>query len=280
MTDKANSRHVEREARLTWVPLALMEVSPLAQRDLNKFRVGKLAANLDIEQLGTLTVNRRGGRFYIIDGQHRAEALRQIGYGDQQVQCWTYEGLTETQEAEKFLKLNDILVVGAFARFKVSVQAGREDETAIDQIVRGEGLRVSHDRTDGSIMAVGTLERVYRRDGPENLGRALRIISGAYGDPGLQAIVIDGMGLLCHRYNGQLKDDKAVTQLSSAAGGVGALLGKAEVLRKQTGSPKAHCVAAAAVELINRGGRGRLPSWWKSDGNAPKLAAAEDTPAA
>ena len=32
----------------------------------------------------------------------------------------------------------------------------------------------------------------------------------------------------------------------------------------QTGSPKAHCVAAAAVDLVNRKIRGKkLRSWWK-----------------
>ncbi len=39
--------------------------------------------------------------------------------------------------------------------------------------------------------------------------------------------------------------------------------GKAENLRKSTGNMRAHCVAAAAVE-INNGGRGgkKLADWW------------------
>jgi len=38
------------------------------------------------------------------------------------------------------------------------------------------------------------------------------------------------------------------------------------VLRNQTGNPKGHCVAAAAVDIYNggRGGR-KLPSWWRTD---------------
>jgi hypothetical protein len=257
---------VEREARLRWVPIPLMRVSPLAQRELNQARVDKLAADFDLEQLGTPTVNERDNHFYVIDGQHRIEALRQMGWGDQQIQCWTYKGLTETEEAEKFLKLNDVLSVNAFSKFKVGVQAGRTEESDIDRIVRAQSLRISRDKGDGAISAVGTLRRVYRRGGPAVLARALRIVRDAYGDAGLEASVIDGIAMLCHRYNGELDDVRAVTRLAEAHGSVNGLLNNAEVLRRQTGNPKAHCVAAAAVELINRGRGGKkLPSWWKAE---------------
>ena len=260
------SPKVEREARLRWVPLEQMRVSPYSQRDLNTARVDHLAANIDLEQIGNPTVNQRGTTYHILDGQHRVEALRQIGYGDQQIQCWTYTGLTDEEEAEKFLKLNDNLAVSAYSKFTVGVNAGREIETDIDRIVRAANLVVSKDAIPGAIGAVGTLRRVYTRSSPATLARTLRIIRDSYGDTGLEAAVIDGVGLLCQRYNGQLDDDQAVERLAAAHGGVNSLLGKAEVLRRQTGNQRNHCVAASAVEIINskRGGN-KLPSWWKSD---------------
>lgn len=270
MSTKPTGTKVERHARLKWVPLVKTKTNPLAQRDMNWARVDALATDFDLEQFGTPTVNQRDEHFYIIDGQHRVEALK-VWFGEgnwenQNIQCWTYEGLNEQEEAETFLKLNDTLAVKAFAKFRVSVQAGRHDEVDIDRIVRTQGLRVSQDKGDGAIAAVGTLGRVYRRAGGPVLGRTLRIIRDAYGDAGLEAIVIDGLGLLCDRYNGELDDAAIVKRLSSTLGGVNGLLNKAENLRKQTGNPKGHCVAAAAVE-INNAGRGgkKLPSWWRSD---------------
>jgi hypothetical protein len=264
-------KKVERVARLAWIPLNLVDFNPLAQRDLVQARVAKLVSEFDPEQLGYPTVNHRANKYWVIDGHHRIEALKQWlgdGWDEQHVQCQTYDGLSEDEEAEIFLKLNDVLAVQAFARFRIGVQAGRHEEVEVERIVRECMLRVSQDKGDGAISATGTLMRVYRRGGPQNLARTLLIVRDAYGDLGLEAVVLDGIGLLCHRYNGDVDDAQLVERLSKAHGGVNALLGKAEVFRKQTGRPKGHCVAAAAVEIHNgrRGGK-KLPQWWRDDGD-------------
>lgn len=261
-----NPTRVAREARLQWVPIKRMKVNPLAQRELNTARVDHLVASFDPEQIGTPTVNERADHFYIVDGQHRIEALRAIGWGDQSVQCWTYSGLTEEEEANKFLQLNDTLIVRALPKFRAAVTAGRPEECDIDRIVRAHGLCVTLDKVPGAIGAVATLRKVYSRSGARTLSRALLLARDAYGDAGFDAPVIDGLGLLCQRYNGDLNDGEAVTKLAAANGGVNGLLNKAEILRRATGNPKGHCVAAAAVEIINRGRGGKkLPPWWKAD---------------
>jgi hypothetical protein len=269
MTGKtAIGGRIERKARLRWVPLTQMRVNPLAQRDLNQARVAKLAAGFNLEQIGAPVVSHRGGWYYLIDGQHRIEALKLwLGsWEGQQVQCWCYEGLTEAQEAEVFLTLNDTLAVHAFAKFKVSVQAGRGTEADIDRIVRALGLRIANTRAGGGIAAVATLRRVYDCGGSAVLSRALRIIRDAYGEAGLDGPVIEGLGLVCQRYDGQLPEQRAIQRLSAAHGGVTGLLSKAGQLRRTTGSAAAQCVAAAAVELINRGPgkHSKLPAWWRA----------------
>lgn len=257
---------VERQATLKWVPIELMRVSPLAQRELNPARVNKILMEFDLEQLGTPTVNERSGFLYVIDGQHRVEALRAMGWGDQQIQCWTYTGLTEVDEADMFLKLNDVLAVNAFQKFKVGIQAGRETQCEISRIVTGAGLKVAQTKTAGSISATGTLIRVYRQTGGNNLAHTLCVVRDTYGDIGLTSAVIDGIALLLHRYGDQIDDAQLITRLSSVNGGLNALLNTAARNRQRYGAQKRHCVAAAAVELLN-GGRGgkKLPSWWRDD---------------
>ena len=271
MTTITRPDRVERAARLRWVPVPKMSTSSLSQRELNQSRVDRIVANLDLEQIGAPTVNLRDGLYWIIDGQHRIEALRQIGWGDQQIQCWTYEGLTEEDEAEKFLKLNDYLAVNALAKFRVSVQAGRDTECDIDRIVRALGLVVSADKVPGGIGAVGTLRRVYDRAGAAVLRQTLSLVRDTYGDPGLEASVIDGVGLFVHRYGNETDLGYVAQRLKNAHGGSHGLLGKAEIIRRATGNQKNHCVAAAVVEIVNasRGGK-RITSWWRD--SAPTAA--------
>jgi hypothetical protein len=258
-----NVSPITREARLEWVPIEKMRVSTHAQRELRQQWVDELLASFDLEQLGNPTVNLRGGVYYVIDGQHRVEALRQMGWGDQQVECWVYEGLDEGGEAEAFLKLQNRLTVRALDKFRVSVVAGRAEEVAIDRVVRSLGLKITDDRVPGGIKAVGTLRRIYQRDGAQVLRRALSIVRDAYGDGGLEAATIDGIGLLCARYNGELDDAITVRRLGDIHGGVNGLLTAAEKLRLRTGHTRGHCVAAAAVDVINRGrGGNKLKSWW------------------
>lgn len=265
-TNTTRPTKVERTARLRWVSLADIKVNPAAQRELKQYRVEHILAKLDLDQIGNPVVNERNGSYYCIDGQHRIEALRQFGFSDETIQCWVHVGLTQEEEAERFLSLNDILVVEAHAKFNAAVTAGRPNECEINQVVRANGCVVSRQSSlPGSIGGVGTLLRIYGRSDSAVLGRTIRIARNAYGDSGLEASILDGIGLLCQRYNGDLDDIAAADRLGRLAGGANGLLGAAEVLRRKTGAYRNHCVAAAAVDIINRGKGGKkLPSWWKS----------------
>lgn len=263
-----NEKRLEQTGETKWIRLVKMRVSGVAQRKFREARVDFLHATFDLDMLGTPVVNSREGWFYVIDGQHRVEALKRFlgkGWEDQQVQCHVYEGLTEQQEADMFCRYNNQLPVNTFDRFRVAVTAGYAEETAIKKVVEDAKLVISQEKLPGAVGAVGTLKRVYSRSDGETLGKSLRIIRGAFGDAGFEAMVIDGMGHLCQRYNGVLHEDVAINSLGNMHGGVKGLLGKAEVLHKQTGNPKAQCVAAAAVDVINgRKGQKKLPSWWKA----------------
>lgn len=255
---------IERTARLRWIPLNRVAVSDIAQRDIKPARVDYLVAHFDAEQIGTPVVNERGGKFYVIDGQHRMAALREVFGDSHQVQCWTYVGLNEQEEAEKFLQINDVLSVSAMDKYQIGVEAGREVEADIDRIVRACGMVVSRQAVEGGIGAVGTLRRIYARSGPGTLGRTLRMIDAAFGSAGLEASVIDGLGMLCGRYNGELQDELAVVKLRNTRGGVKGLLGKAALVKERTRQPFNQCVAAAAVDIINSGKGGKkLPGWWR-----------------
>lgn len=257
----------EREAALRWVALDQIRISPTAQRELNQARVDKILANLDLEQIGTPVVSERDDSHFVIDGQHRVSALKAFFDDDPdiKIQCWVYFGLTEEQEAERFLKLNDTLAVRAFDKFRIAVRAGREVESDIDRIVRAGGLVVSEDKVPGAVACVGTLTNMYGRFGPGRLARTLNVSHGAYGDTGLTALVLHGVGLALDRYGRDIEDIRLVTQLTKTR--INRLSQRAEDYHLRTGNLKSHCFAAAVVDAYNEGLHGRsakrVPSWWK-----------------
>lgn len=264
MTNRTTDLRVTRAPNLAWVPIAKMKVSPVAQREHRQSFVDQLAADFDPERLGYPVLNHRtdDGHYYIIDGQHRILALKTIGWGDQFVQCEVYEGLDERGEADVFLWRNKKLAVHPFDRFRIAITAGRHDECDIDRIVREAGMRLDGRNDQGSLRAVGALQKVYDF-GPEVLARTLAILNTAYDGRGIDGHIIHGVGAVCQRYNGQLDDDKLTGRLGSMKNGADGLSQRAYSLRKQSGRPVWECVAAAAVDTVNAGKGGKkLPSWW------------------
>jgi hypothetical protein len=260
-TTKTPATRVERNGHLRWVAISDIKVNPRAQRDLRPGWAAQIAADFDPDRFTPPLISLRDGKHYVIDGQHRIEAMKVMGWHDQQVQCWVYEDMTEAQEADLFLWHNNRRSVGAFDKFQTAVVAERDVEVDINRIVLANGLKVAQSQS-GGIGAVGALRTVYGY-GPATLGRTLRIIRDSYGDDGFKGEVIRGVGLMCARYNGDLDDQTAVNKLSTARGGVGALMSKAHIYRKQLGRPVPHCVAGAAVDILNAGRGGKkLPNWW------------------
>lgn len=255
------------------VPLGQMTISARAQRDLRPARVAKLVAEMDLDQIGLPVVNERDGQFYIIDGQHRVEALKEwlgSGWEKQRIECRVYKNLTEQQEANIFDRVNDTLPVSAIERFKVRVTAERADEVIVNKILESVGLHVTrHKKRPGSIHCVSTVLGIYRRSGSANLQRTLGIVLSSYGDSGLDAFIISGVSLVLDRYGEAINTDHLVESLQNMRGGVTGLQGRAATIKKQTNAGLAVSTAAAIVDVYNQSRTGRskkLPIWWKVAG--------------
>lgn len=261
------------KADIEFVALGKMHVSELAQRHFSRPQVEHLLSDFNPEVIGTPILNERApGVFYVIDGQHRIAALREwLSDSDKQtIRCSVFKGLTESVEAELFLRFNDSRNVSAFDKFKAAVTADREDEVRIKRIVERAGLHISAQKTPGGLSCVSALVSTYRRGGAGSLGRSLRIIRDAFGDAGLTSPVVRGLGMVTARYNGELKDDAAIEKLNKMRGGVQGLMNRAALIRSTTGKPVPDCVAAATVEVLNYGRGGhKLAPWWKTDGGRP-----------
>ena len=237
-----------------------------AQRPFSKAHGDTLAAHLDLEKVGYPVINLANGVPWILDGQHRIYALRQNGFGNEELECEVYEHLSEREMADRFLGRNSMKAVKAFDRFQVAVTAGHAREAAIHRLVDEAGLKISSSGEWGCIRAVTALIQVYEQHGASGLSQTLRTIREAYdGDPAAFAsAVIAGIGLVYGRYNGRADEAALIAALGRMKQGVHGLFRRAQLQREQTGKGQPQCVAAAVVDTLNRGARGkaRLPGWW------------------
>ena len=269
VTEGTGQRHA-LAGHLRWLKIGQLQAHPRVQRKFKQPWALEIAATFDLEKLGFLTVSRHGESWWVVDGQHRLAALKIFGFSDDDlIQCYVYDGLTEKEEADRFLGLNRRRAVDAISEFRMGVVAGYREECDIDEAVRQQGLRIGRPDRDSFTMArpisaVGSLRKAYRACGLDGLRMMLRVIRDAYGEAGFEAQIIDGISAAVQRYGDLLEEDRLVKGLTLAPGGLGGLLAASAKLHVQTGQPRAQCIAAAAVGFYNRQpGAKKLAPWWK-----------------
>lgn len=262
---------VPRKSKLEWVSISALRVDPEAQRSLNAGWVKSHVSEFDPDQLGFVLVNKRAGKYYVIDGQHRIALLRAVGWGDQLLQVEVFEDLSLAEEAALFLERNDRLNIRTFDKFRISVTANDPVACDIDRIVRAQGLAINVEKQDGHIAAVRALEFVYRGGGltsrketPDVLAKTLATIKDSWGKnaSGFEGKIIEGIGLAYLRYDGGIDRKVMAEKLGKASGGPAGIVGRAKALKDMKGRTLSHCVAAVVVDQYNQGRRTKLADWW------------------
>lgn len=258
-----------RASKVRPVKVAEMRVPPAgnSQRTFQKSQAEKYAADFDLDKFGIPVVNWRDGIYWVLDGQHRIAAYKiWISPSDPgSVDCEVYEDLTDAECADIFLGRDDRRRISTFEKFLVACTADRARETDVRRIVESSGLKISREKNENCVSAVGALCKVYDAAGGLVLGQVVRTIRDAWGGDGnsFDTTVIQALGMVFNRYNGRTNERDLVKRLADVKQGVVQILRKAETVRGRTGNDKVQCVAHVIIELYNKGNRHRLPAWWK-----------------
>lgn len=268
------SKPTKQGSTFAMVNVQELNVDPDAQRALNPGWVKAHVSVFDVDQLGYIVVNKRAnGKLFVVDGQHRVELLRAVGWGDQRIHAEIFYGLDKQAEAKLFNARNDRKAVSKFDKFRVSVTAGDPDACAIDKIVRDHGMVISNQAKDGHICAVDALEKVYKgggiagkKEGARALGDSLNCVVRAWGkqQTAVNGKVLQALGMVELRYNGKLDQRALADKLAPFPGGAPSLLGKGRAMQELRGRPLHHCIASIIVDVYNKGrrsGAGALESW-------------------
>lgn len=194
-------------ARFEKVRLADLTTDGRFNRPVDERWVNRLVADFDAWAIGALLLSRRpDGSLVILDGQHRAEALRRMGVPQNAkvVPALVYDGLSQGQEAHLFVGHNTTRIVRPWDKYKALRVAGDPETVAIDKLVRSHGLSVSDGSKDGCIGAVTALRNLYKLGEPEGqvLELTLKALQTAWGDisDAYEARILKGVGRYFHEH--------------------------------------------------------------------------------
>lgn len=172
--------------KLTNVRYQLIPVSSLSvdiyQRGIDPLRIKNMVANFDAALLGSIIVSERGGKYYVIDGQHRVILCKKVGVTS--LMAIVLEGLTLEEEAKYFNHYN-----GARGErkglhketiFNANVIAKDETSLQIKQIVEGAGLRFGRGQGPKTFAAYNTLYKIFESYGKEHFARTINLIADTW----------------------------------------------------------------------------------------------------
>ena len=235
--------------------LEYLRVQPGQQRPLDSGKARKIAQDFEPRSVGRLIVNRRAdGVVWLIDGQHRAHAMRQKGIT--LALCSVFDGLSLQEEARLWVKYNGHHMPRGLALYHGALMAGEQESTEIDRIVQAHGYYVP--RSSGAtgaaaIAAVGALQYIYRRGSSAGLSLVLQIVREVWpGDPhAVDGKVLQGLFVFANAYRDEFTLKRLTTRLSHTP--LAVIYRQAAAQTSAWGGRGQNNFAIAIVQAYNRG---------------------------
>ena len=167
--------------RFALVSLAKIEPSDY-QRATKSAQVESIIKNFDEAMLGTLTLSKREGKYYIIDGAHRLSALRTLQYTH--AVCEVLTNLTHEQEAEYFRTQGvDKRALRPLDLFNAGLIAEDWKCLMIDRILRDNSFQIGFAHKDFyQIGAIKALFNIFDDYGFAVLNDTLELIAKTWTD--------------------------------------------------------------------------------------------------
>jgi hypothetical protein len=239
-----------------------LAVHPFAQRDLVPSKLKKLEADLDLDAIGVLHAVEypihRETKIWIIDGQHRLQALLTHGFGEWLVEVKVHLDVVDDARASAlFLKLNDRSPVSSYDRWVNEIKAKNGDAINTNAIVMKHNLTVERQSGDSHVTCVSSLKKLYLVDSGASLDKTLGAIVAAWGSKAaaLEGRLIDGIGQVFARYNGSIDEPAMVKKLAKYSGGAPGLVGDARGLMEYRRMTLSRCIAERVIDTYNLGRR-------------------------
>lgn len=218
----------------------LLETGLYFQKDPNPKRIQKIVDEFTWNLFRPLDVSKRDGHFYVLDGQHRLFAIRQMNGVNSEINipCNVIEGLTEKEECKLFVELNtSSRKVSPMEIAKGNYAGGKGDFAIVDMYnkINKNGLILDFEtaRKNGRIIAIKTISNIYEEI-TDCFDEYIEIISKTWGGDtkSLQVPILKGVCEFLKRYHDTYKKDIFIRKLSKYSPDDIVREGKADLLDK------------------------------------------------
>jgi hypothetical protein len=257
---------------LEMIPLSKLKVDRAAEggyaRSPSEDRLRKRRKDWDLRKVGTIEVSQRtDGTLWLIDGQHRREVALEMGI--EKLPALVHYGLTPEEEADLYLGKADALPQQALSQFMARLRRGDREAKALKAAVEGVGLKIGSDyrmahSDDGTVIAIGRLERIYTTAGGTGLREVLLLAKEAWGldHRAYQQAMLEAVFQFWIAFHTLYDRDRLLQRMKEV--GVEGVLAKAYGLRSQGLWPKTVDSLGAALWAIYHEPKlrsHRLPQW-------------------
>ena len=258
---------IDHKFTVEWIALGNIKIHPKVQRPFRPKRARELETNFNENALGVLSVirSRSPGCYWVFDGQHRHFVTLKMFGADCEVCCHLYDDMTVKQLADLTLLLNDSPRWSVIDNFKQRILKGEWQAITINRILHQHELRVDKNRAPGHLGSIAACDHVMKTMGGRiTLEQTIQILHSAWGEhpDAYRGNLVQGIGLLCQRYNGAV-DANVLSNCLAKSGGPGRFLGRARDYHIVNGKTLAQAVGAIAINEYNRGRRTSRVSDWK-----------------
>lgn len=172
-----------------WIELKKLKIDDSYQRDTQSLRsqinISKIVENFSWDKFSPISVSENtDGTFNIIDGQHRVEAIRQLGDIDK-VPCWVIPGCACQKQAEAFIGINkNRVLITPYAKYKAEILAGDPLANQVNDFCSEHNIIIPKNTYVGQepniTNALGTIRSFLKKGRREDLIFAIEIIRQAF----------------------------------------------------------------------------------------------------
>lgn len=246
----------EASGNIRKVPIDLIRLDSAYQRDLDTNRVNRLVRDWNPQLAGILILSLRAGILWAVDGQHRLAAMRERG--DTTVDVMILEGLQQTQEAELFVKYNNLRkTLNAWELFKAEIAAQDRSALEVVRIVNATGYTLTQMPGPRNIQALQCVRRIHRLGGEDLLRLTLQTVRSVWTEDrhALTAQVLGGLSLFFFGFAGDpvFKPDRLQNLLERTAPTAFLRVAQQVQYDRMTNGVSTFAVAEAIRQEYNKG---------------------------